>query len=73
MLALCLVIFVAVFGVMFYSILKHRKSVGHKAANFHESGGGRDRLDHRALHHRHRHGPAGHQGVVAMKDTTTPT
>ena len=33
----CLVIFVAVFGVMFYSILKHRKSVGHKAANFHES------------------------------------
>ncbi len=33
----CSVIFVAVFGVMFYSILKHRKSVGHKAANFHES------------------------------------
>ena len=37
MLVVCLVIFVAVFGVMFYSILKHRKSVGHKAANFHES------------------------------------
>ncbi|HEY6134857.1 MAG TPA: cytochrome c oxidase subunit II [Rubrivivax sp.] len=37
MMVLCLVIFVAVFGVMFYSILKHRKSVGHKAANFHES------------------------------------
>jgi cytochrome c oxidase subunit 2 len=35
--AICLVIFLAVFGVMFYSILKHRKSVGHKAANFHES------------------------------------
>jgi cytochrome c oxidase subunit 2 len=34
---ICVVIFVAVFGVMFYSILKHRKSVGHKAANFHES------------------------------------
>ncbi|WBY00470.1 cytochrome c oxidase subunit II [Ramlibacter tataouinensis] len=31
------VIFVLVFGVMFYSIWKHRKSVGHKAANFHES------------------------------------
>jgi cytochrome c oxidase subunit 2 len=31
------VIFVAVFSVMFYSIWKHRKSVGHKAANFHES------------------------------------
>ena len=39
MLIVCLVIFVAVFGVMFYSILKHRKSVGHKAANFHESVG----------------------------------
>ncbi len=37
MMAICLVIFLAVFGVMFYSILKHRKSVGHKAANFHES------------------------------------
>jgi cytochrome c oxidase subunit II len=36
-LAICVVIFVGVFGVMFYSILKHRKSVGHKAANFHES------------------------------------
>ena len=33
----CIMIFVAVFGVMFYSIWKHRKSVGHKAANFHES------------------------------------
>jgi cytochrome c oxidase subunit II len=37
MLIVCTVIFIAVFGVMFYSILKHRKSVGHKAANFHES------------------------------------
>ena len=37
MLIICTVIFVAVFGVMFYSILKHRKSVGHKAAAFHES------------------------------------
>ena len=36
---ICTVIFIAVFGVMFYSILKHRKSVGHKAANFHESVG----------------------------------
>ncbi|WP_370870401.1 cytochrome c oxidase subunit II [Hydrogenophaga sp.] len=31
MMALCAVIFVIVFGVMFYSILKHRKSVGHKS------------------------------------------
>ncbi len=33
----CIAIFVVVFGVMFYSIWKHRKSVSHKAANFHES------------------------------------
>ena len=37
MMGICVFIFVAVFGVMFYSILKHRKSVGHKSANFHES------------------------------------
>ena len=37
MMIICLVIFLAVFGVMFYSIWKHRKSVGHKSANFHES------------------------------------
>jgi cytochrome c oxidase subunit II len=37
MMIVCLVIFIAVFGVMFYSIIKHRKSIGHKASNFHES------------------------------------
>jgi len=37
MLIVCTVIFIAVFAVMFYSIWKHRKSVGHKAASFHES------------------------------------
>lgn len=37
MLWICALIFVAVFSVMFYSIWKHRKSVGHKAADFHES------------------------------------
>jgi cytochrome c oxidase subunit II len=31
MLVICTVIFLAVFGVMFYSIWKHRASVGHKA------------------------------------------
>lgn len=36
-LIICLIIFVGVFGVMFYSIIKHRKSVGHKAAHFHEN------------------------------------
>ena len=37
MLIICLVIFIAVFGVMFYSIFKHRRSKGAQAANFHES------------------------------------
>nr|WP_314624657.1 cytochrome c oxidase subunit II [uncultured Noviherbaspirillum sp.] len=37
MLGICLAIFIAVFGVMLYSIMKHRKSLGHKAASFHES------------------------------------
>lgn len=36
MLIICLVIFVAVFGIMFYSIWAHRKSRGAKAATFHE-------------------------------------
>jgi len=37
MLIVCLVIFIGVFGVMFYSIFKHRKSLGARAAHFHES------------------------------------
>ena len=37
MLILCTLIFLGVFGVMFYSIFKHRRSRGAKAANFHES------------------------------------
>ncbi|CAB3753254.1 hypothetical protein LMG29739_01684 [Paraburkholderia solisilvae] len=37
MLILCTVIFIGVFGVMFYSVFAHRKSKGYKAANFHES------------------------------------
>ncbi len=37
MLVICLVIFFAVFGVMFYSIYAHRKSKGAKSASFHES------------------------------------
>jgi cytochrome c oxidase subunit 2 len=31
------VIFVGVFAFMFYAVFKHRKSAGHKAANFHEN------------------------------------
>ncbi|MFC3149227.1 cytochrome c oxidase subunit II [Piscinibacterium candidicorallinum] len=37
MLVICLLIFCAVFGVMFYSIYAHRKSKGHKAETWHES------------------------------------
>ena len=37
MLVICTVIFIGVFGVMFYSIFKHRRSKGAKSANFHES------------------------------------
>jgi cytochrome c oxidase subunit II len=32
----CIAIFIVVFGIMFYSLFKHRKSVGHQAAQFHE-------------------------------------
>jgi cytochrome c oxidase subunit II len=37
MLIVCLIIFVLVFGAMFYSVLRHRKSLGYEAATFHES------------------------------------
>ncbi|MCK9261032.1 MAG: cytochrome c oxidase subunit II [Azoarcus sp.] len=37
MLIICLVIFIAVFGVMFWSVFHHRKSRGAVAANFHEN------------------------------------
>lgn len=37
MMAIILVIFVGVFAVMFYSVYAHRKSKGHKAAQFHEN------------------------------------
>lgn len=35
--AICCVIGVFVFGVMFYALIKHRKSKGAKAANFHDN------------------------------------
>ena len=34
---ICLAIFIGVFGTMFYSIVKHRKSKDYEAANFHHS------------------------------------
>ncbi len=61
MLILCTVIFIGVFGVMFYSIFAHRKSKGHKAANFHERHHRRSNLDDRSVHHRRFDGAARHQ------------
>jgi cytochrome c oxidase subunit II len=37
MLGICFIVFIGVFAVMFYSIYKHRRSVGHKAEHFHEN------------------------------------
>jgi cytochrome c oxidase subunit 2 len=34
---ICLAIFIGVFGTMFYSVVKHRKSKDYEAANFHHS------------------------------------
>ena len=34
---ICVAIFVGVFGTMFYSLYRHRKSVGHQAVQFHEN------------------------------------
>jgi cytochrome c oxidase subunit 2 len=34
---ICVVIFIGVFGTMFYSLIKHRKSIGHEAVQFHEN------------------------------------
>src|SRR5690349_13994845 len=34
---ICVAIFIGVFGVMGYALVKHRKSVGHQAAHFHEN------------------------------------
>jgi len=36
-LVICVIIFVVVFGAMFYALWKHRKSVGHQAEQFHEN------------------------------------
>ncbi|HSH96911.1 MAG TPA: cytochrome c oxidase subunit II [Methyloradius sp.] len=35
-LLVCLLIFIIVFGFMFYALFKHRKSIGHKPAHFHQ-------------------------------------
>jgi cytochrome c oxidase subunit 2 len=72
MLLVCTAIFVIVFGFMFYSILKHRKSVGHKAANFHESVGVEIAWTVVPFIIVICMGAAATRTVVAMKDTTNP-
>lgn len=36
-LLVCLLIFIVVFGFMFYALFQHRKSTGHKPAHFHQN------------------------------------
>jgi cytochrome c oxidase subunit 2 len=72
MLIVCTVIFVVVFGFMFYSIFKHRKSVGHQAANFHESVGVEIAWTVVPFIIVILMGAAATRTVVAMKDTTNP-
>jgi cytochrome c oxidase subunit 2 len=72
MLIVCTVIFVVVFGFMFYSIVKHRKSVGHQAANFHESVGVEIAWTVVPFIIVICMGAAATRTVVAMKDTTSP-
>ncbi|HEX4511781.1 MAG TPA: cytochrome c oxidase subunit II [Burkholderiaceae bacterium] len=70
MLIVCTIIFLVVFGFMFYSIVKHRKSVGHKAANFHESVGVEIAWTVVPFVIVICMGAAATRTVVAMKDTT---
>jgi cytochrome c oxidase subunit 2 len=72
MLIVCTLIFVVVFGFMFYSIVKHRKSVGHKAANFHESVAVEIAWTIVPFIIVIVMGAAATRTVVAMKDTTNP-
>ncbi|HET7633357.1 MAG TPA: cytochrome c oxidase subunit II [Burkholderiales bacterium] len=34
---ICVIIFIGVFGTITYSVIRHRKSIGHQAAHFHEN------------------------------------
>ena len=58
---ICVVIFVAVFGVMFYSIFKHRKSKGAPGGQLPREHDGRDRLDGDPVPDPAVHGLAGDQ------------
>ena len=72
MLIVCTLIFVVVFGFMFYSIVRHRKSVGHQAAHFHESVGVEIAWTVVPFIIVIVMGAAATRTVVAMKDTTNP-
>jgi len=72
MLVVCSVIFVVVFGFMFYSIFRHRKSVGHQAAHFHESVAVEIAWTVVPFIIVICMGAAATRTVVAMKDTTNP-
>ena len=69
---ICLVIFIGVFGVMFYSVLKHRKSLGYKAANFHESTTVEIIWTIIPVLHPDWHGLPATKTIIAMKDTSSP-
>jgi len=72
MLIVCTAIFIVVFGFMFYSIIKHRKSLGHKSANFHESVAVEIAWTIVPFIIVIAMGAAATRTVVAMKDTTNP-
>jgi len=68
----CVGIFVIVFGAMFYSIFRHRKSVGAKAAHFHENTT-IEVIWTVILHHPHRMAYPATKTVLEMKDASSPT
>ena len=59
--AICVVIFIGVFGVMFYSIFDHRKSLGHQAETFHENTTVEVIWTDHSVRDPGRHGHSGHQ------------
>lgn len=68
----CVVIFIGVFGTMLYSVIKHRKSVGYKAANFHHSTAVEIIWTTIPFIILITMGYPATKTIIAMKDTTTP-
>ena len=69
---ICLVIFIVVFGAMFYSLLKHRKSLGYQSGKLPSQHHGRDYLDCHPVCDPDCHGLPATKTVIAMKDTSSP-